>query len=407
MKKSLDVNNREKILSMQRIKADTTKPKPKHLGKYCMLFIYIILITCVLIYIYLNTNVYANARIYFTDKSPIIWKGVGNTLFNDTFNHKNVHNKVLSQSDFKLKLKENIISGKVEPLLTLFTTWNNDNTSEKYLVHNNTVKNWLSLRPFVIPVVFTNDTSIASECRRNGWDVLPARVTALDDIPVIKFMYLDAMKAYNTLYYAYSNSDILYSSNLVDTLLGCAYNLSNILNVTYLNDSFLYGKSVYAQQPTLIIGQRTNVQNVTKTEGSTWAAISSVAKNRGKLFIVDGLDYFITTRNYPWENSAEVIVGKRTYDNWILYNARKHKYITIDSTKTLLALHQTTSAGNLEHEKHGHVDYNRILLRKFYNGNFFHSEYGCTWCAIYNTQYSQDHVVVTKRAIPKQCGVLE
>ena len=94
-------------------------------------------------------------------------------------------------------------------------------------------------------------------------------------------MYLDAMKTYNTSHYAYSNSDILYSSNLIDTLLGCAYNLSYILNGTYSNDSFLYGKSVYAQQPTLIIGQRTNVQNVTKTEGSTWAAISSVAKIEG------------------------------------------------------------------------------------------------------------------------------
>ena len=398
-----DVKNREKILTMQSRKADKTKLKPMHQGKLCLLFIFVALITCVLFYIYF----YDKARIYIIDKSLITRKGVGNTLFNDTFNHKNVHNKVLSQSDFKLKLKENIISGKVEPLLTLFTTWNNNNASEKDVVHNNTVKNWLSFRPFVIPVVFTNNTSIASECRRNGWDVLPARVTALDDIPVIKFMYLDAMKIYNTSYYAYSNSDILYSSNLIDTLLGCAYNLSYILNGTYSNDSFLYGKSVYAQQTTLIIGQRTNVQNVTKTEGSTWAAISSVAKNRGKLFIVDAIDYFITTRNYPWKNSAEVIVQKRSYGNWILYNARKHKHITIDSTKTILALHQTTSAGNLEHEKHGHVDYNRILLRKFYSGKFFHTEYGCTWCAKYNTQYSQDHVVVTNRAIRKQCGVLE
>ena len=390
----IDVKNREKIPSMQRIKADTTKPKPKHLGKFCMLFIYIILITFVLVYIYLH------ARIYFTDKTPIIWNG-------DAFNYKNVHIEVRSHSDFKLKLKENIISGKVEPLLTLFTTWNNDNTSEKYLVHNNTVKNWLSFRPFVIPVVFTNDISIASECRRNGWDVLPARVTALDDIPVIKFMYLDAMKTYDTSYYAYSNSDILYSSNLVDTLLGCAYNLSYFSNITYSNDSFLYGKSVYAQQPTLIIGQRTNVHNVTKTEGSTWAAISSVAKNRGKLFFHNAIDYFITTKNYPWENSAEVIVQKRKYDNWIIYNARKHKHITIDSTKTLLALHQTTSAGNMEHEKHGHVEYNRDLLIKFYSGIFFNPEYGSTRCAKYNTQYSQDHVVVTNSVIPKRCGVLE
>ena len=227
-------------------KVDLTKPTPTYRGRMCVLFI---LITCVSFYGLLHT------KIYFTDKMEIIWKDVWNTFLNVTFNYQNVQNEVISQSDFKMKLKENIISGNVEPLLTLFTTWNNNR--EKHLVHNNTVRNWLSFRPHVIPVVFTNDIGIASECRRYGWSVLPVRETATDGFPVLKFMYLDAMKAYKTTYYAYSNSDMLYSDNLVDTLIGCAYNLSYFLNVTYSDDSFLYGKSVYARQPTLIIGQRT------------------------------------------------------------------------------------------------------------------------------------------------------
>ena len=385
---------------MKTVKPDSTKLRPKHRGK----IIYVILVTSVLFYFYLHAYVYDKAKLYFTDKRKIIWKGLWNMFFNDTFSFKNTHNEeVLSQSDIKLKLKEDIISGKIEPLLTLFTTWNNN--SEKDLVHDNTVKNWLSFRPFVIPVVFTNDISIATECKRYGWDVLPVRVTALDDVPVLKFMYLDAMKVYNTTYYAYSNSDILYSNNLVDTLIGCAYNLSYFSNITYSNGSFLYGKSVYAQQPTLIIGQRTNVQNVTKTEGSTWAAITSVARNRGHLFFVYAIDYFITPKSYPWEDSAEVIVGKPEYDNWLIYNARKRKHKVIDATTTLLALHQTTSAGNYEHQKHRNADYNRILLRKLYKN--FNVPYGFTWCAEYETQYNQDHVVVTNRSIAKKCGMLK
>ena len=284
-----------------------------------MLFIYVILFTCMLFYVYLQINVHDKTKIYFNYEGEVIWKGGWNTFSNDSFNNRSIYSEVFSQSDIKLKLKEDIISGKIEPLLTLFTTWNNNN--EKDLVHNNTVKNWLLLRPFVIPVVFTNHTNIASECKRYGWDVFQVRVTAVDDVPVLKFMYLDAMKAYNTTYYAYSNSDILYSNNLVDTLIGCAYTLSYFLNITYLNGSFLYGKSVYAQQPTLIIDQRTNVQNVNKTEGSTWAAITSVARNRGGLFFVYAIDYFNTPKSYPWEDSAEVIVGKPSYDNWLIYNA--------------------------------------------------------------------------------------
>ena len=369
-----------------------------------MLIIFAILVTCVSFYFYLHANMYDKAKLYFTDKREIIREGVWNMFFNPTFNYKNTHNEeVLPQSDIKLKLKEDIISGKIEPLLTLFTTWNKN--SEKDLVHNNTVKNWLSFRPFVIPVVFTNDRSIATECKRYGWDVLPVRVTAVEDVPVLKFMYLDAMKVYNTTYYAYSNSDILYSNNLVDTLIGCAYNLSYFLNMTYLNGSFLYGKSGYAQQPTLIIGQRTNVQNVTKTEGSTWAAITSVARNRGGLFFVYAIDYFITPKSYPWEDSPEVIVGKPSYDNWLIYNARKQKHKVIDATTTLLALHQTTSAGNYEHRNYRNIYYNHILLTKL--DKFFNTSYGFTWCAEYETQYIQDHVVVRNRSMAKQCGILK
>ena len=347
---------------------------------------------------------YEKAKMYSSDKSEMIWKSVRNTFFNNTFNYEDVRTQVhvLSQSDIKLKLKETIISGKVEPLLTLFTTWNNN--SEKHLVHKNTVRNWLSFRPYVIHVVFTNEIGIASECRRNGWSVLPVRETAADGIPVLKFIYLDAMKAYMTTYYAYSNSDILYSGNLVDTLIGCTYNLSYFLNVTCSTDSLLYGKSVYAQQPTLIIGQRTNVQNVTNDKSSTWAAITSVARDRGRLFYVYAIDYFITSKHYPWDEIAEVVIGTPVYDNWVIYNARKQKHRIIDAAKTLLALHQTTSAGNYESKKHKSANYNRILLRKL--NKKFNVHFGCTWCAEYQTQYIHDNVVITKRSIAKQCGLI-
>ena len=388
-------------------RADSNKPTPRHRGKVCVLSIFVILITCVSFYVNLRIDGYDKVQMGMTPfirNSQIIWKGVWNTFHNDTFNYKTDQNEVLSQSDiFKLKLKENIISGNVEPLLTLFTTWNSN--SEKDLVHNNTVRNWLSFRPYVIPVIFTNETSIASECRQNGWDVLPVRQTAADDVPVLKFMYLEAMKAYNTTYYAYSNSDILYSGTLVDTLIGCAYNLSYFLNVTHSGDSFLYGKSVYAQEPTLIVGQRTNVQNVTNNESLTWAAITSVVREKGRLFFEYAIDYFITPSNYPWGDSAEVIIGTLVYDNWLIYNARIKKHLIIDATSTLLALHQTTSAGNYESRKHINANYNRILLRNLYKN--FKEVYGFTWCAEYQTKYSQGHVVVTNRSIAKECGIIK
>ena len=122
----------------------------------------------------------------------------------------------------KRTLAKRISRGKSEPLLTLFTTWNDNN--EKYLVHNLTTRNWLSLRPFVIPVIFTNEPAIASDCREKGWLVHAIRMASSDGFPVMKYMYEDVIAAYSTTFYAYSNSDILYTNTLIETLIAIAYN---------------------------------------------------------------------------------------------------------------------------------------------------------------------------------------
>ena len=132
-----------------------------------------------------------------------------------------------------------------EPLLTLFTTWNQN--SAKYLVHNLTVKNWLSLHPFVILAIFTNETDVGNKCRRQGWEVFPIQEAAADGIPVLKYMYRDVMTAFNTTFYAYSNGDILYTDNLVHTLISLTH-------------------SINMHKPGMIIGKRTNVDNVTEKE---------------------------------------------------------------------------------------------------------------------------------------------
>ena len=311
----------------------------------------------------------------------------------------------MSKLDLRRTLNERIDRNEVEPLLTLFTTWND--SREKYLVHNLTVRNWSSFRPFVIPVIFTNDALVASECQRKGWNVLPIRVTAADGIPVLKFMYEDVMAAYNTTFYAYSNSDILYTDTLIDTLASYAYRLDGELPTKPLTDTSIHGASLLRsrdiQKPVLIIGKRTNVKNVTENEGSTWKGLTSVAQRRGQSFTGDAEDYFITPRNYPWKDIAEVVIGLRAYDNWIVYYALKQKYTVIDATSTLLAVHQTTRAGNYESSNHKNKDYDAHLLVKMYKDIKFNA--GRTDCAEYHTKYVLGCIIVMKRTVPKSCSV--
>lgn len=280
------------------------------------------------------------------------------------------------------KLKSEIIAKTTEPLLTLFTSWND--SPEKSLVHNLTLQNWLMLRPFVIPVIFTNETSVAEECARNGFETRHITVAAADGIPVLKYMYRDVMENYNTTFYAYSNGDILYTETLLDTLLQ------------------LRNSTIDLDKPAIIVGQRSNVDNVTKSEGSSWSNITKIAKERGKLFTGWAEDYFITPRSFPWKDIAEVVIGRRAYDNWLVYNSRKSKHTVIDGTKTILAVHQTTKAGNFEGHGHKNRDYNHNLLVKMYKRIKYNA--GVIECIENFTNYEKDAIVVKSRTVHKSCA---
>ena len=122
-------------------------------------------------------------------------------------------NASVLRKTFKYMIEKN----ESMPVLTLFTSWSDSDNADKQLVHNLTSLNWLSLRPYVIPVIFTNESNVAIRCSKLGWEVFPIRVSAIGGIPVLKFMFIDVMAAFNSTFFGYSNGDILFTNQLVET----------------------------------------------------------------------------------------------------------------------------------------------------------------------------------------------
>ena len=274
-------------------------------------------------------------------------------------------------------LKEHLNGKGSEPLLTLFTTWNENST--KYLVHNLTVRNWLSLRSHVIPVVFTNETSVARECQRLGMNVFPVRKAAANGVPVLKYMYLDVMANYNTTFYAYANGDILFTGSLIETLVSLIHS----------------GRVDHRTKPLMVVGCRTNVERMLESEGSSWQQITRTAKKRGRILSVWTVDYFITTRIYPWKDMAEVVIGRMAYDNWLIAHSRNLKFVVIDATNTILAVHQTRNSSVDEGFQHPNKTYNLGVLKTAYG----HVNYGAgkITCAEYYTNYENESLVFSIR----------
>ncbi|XP_069113653.1 uncharacterized protein [Argopecten irradians] len=314
---------------------------------------------------------------------PILERSISE-LYNNNESGKKLQINILPQRTLqKIGERSKCIECTPKVLLTLFTSW--PTKAEKYTCHNNTLRNWAQLKPHIQPVLFTQETLLAEEATEKGWAVLPVR-KAGRGVPILKYMYKDAMERYNSTFYAFSNGDILYSQSLIETL-----------------QTVLKSSQIPKGKPMMIIGRRTNVPDVTSAEAVSGDKVQKTAKVRGKIFTVWAEDYFITSANYPWKDIPEVVIGRRAYDNWLVSNARKQKHVTIDATDTLVALHQTTKAGNQEGFKADNPEYNHNLLRRMYR--HLHYAAGLTSCADYYTRYRDNkRIQILKRTAPKVCS---
>lgn len=269
------------------------------------------------------------------------------------------------------------------PVLTLFTTWTA--TKDNYARRNTTVENWAMLKPFVIPLLFTNDEDLRERVEIKGWKTLPIIKTGIG-IPVLKDMYITAMNKFQSKFYAYANGDILFTDNLLLTLFGVMENIN-------LQDNNV-----------LITGQRTNVLNVSKQESTNFTTLREMLTTRGKLFTPWAMDYFITTSNFPWKDMPDVVIGRRGFDNFLVMESQKREFMVIDATNTILAVHHTTKAGNFEHLSKGNVTYNTDLISEYYNNKTVDYGLGLSSCSkYYSDTLANGQIVIRARKTFSQC----
>lgn len=239
-------------------------------------------------------------------------------------------------------------SPKTKPILTLFSSWASGNNTEKDLVHNISLSNWLRFKPNITIVLFSNDSKAVTLAKQFGIKTLPVLHHAGDGAPVLRTMFQTVKKLYKSSYlYGYVNSDILFTEDFIETL-------QHVIAVTDLS------------VPLFMTGRRTNVESLTPSEAESSASLQRVAKNRGGLFGSNAEDYFITNKAFPWEKVADVVIGRLAYDNWLVGYARCTINATmIELSETVLAVHQTTkSGGNFEGFKHPKAHYNEEVLKK-------------------------------------------
>ena len=262
------------------------------------------------------------------------------------------------------------------PLLTLFTTWNR--VMERSIVYDNTLRVWGSLRPHVQLILFTErNYSLAIN---NGWHISRFSETECGGVPSLRGMFLDAMNKYESAFYGFANGDILFNEGIVDTL------------------STLRKKPLFKRKDRfLLIGKRIDLllDRFKINSVSSYKQVNDLAL-KGTMGNGFSEDYFITTKTFPWDEVPEVVVGRTTFDNFLVFYARAILNTTlIDTSSSIFALHQKTTD-----RKKNYNLCNADILRKHRQLKASSLRRGNMECAPYESRYNgRGQVVFYRRGI--------
>ncbi len=264
------------------------------------------------------------------------------------------------------------------PLLILFTTFTPVRT--KWLIYYNTIRVWGLLQPFVQPVIFCEemDADIKWMFQHHGWKILPVPVYRYG-VPVLSKMFTKVISLFDASFYGYANGDILFDESLTLTLISLQ-------------------QEYYVAKDTFIIGRRLNHDTTVQDSIASLDQLRTMARN-ASIFMSQAMDYFITTRKgFLWSGIPDFVVGKRGNDNWIVMHALRHSAMTIDTTNSVLSLHQSDAQGQFEGRNSNHSEINMELI-----GNISMTA-GHTDCMKWETRLHQGQppVMLIKRT-PNPC----
>ena len=214
-------------------------------------------------------------------------------------------------------------------IITLFTTLRDVKVRER--VHNQTLKNWASLAPAVLPVLYLMPNDSEYWTRRAtelGWKLEKVPRTR-GGVPIVKDMYNVTAEKYPSPFIGFANADNMFGNSLVETLVGLTQN----------NKELVHGRM------SLIVGRRREITD-TKINDTSGEYVDSTAPRLG-LHKTYAQDYFLFGNGgkFHWNRVPDFVVGRLGYDNWLVVMAQRWNITLIDGTQTIHNLHQQGKDG--------------------------------------------------------------
>jgi hypothetical protein len=198
----------------------------------------------------------------------------------------------------------------------------------------NAIQSWLRLEPRPAVILFGNEEGVAETCSKLGLIHLPLPRSAAPESTPLSHLATQAERVNRTLFYGFTNSDILLTNSLMNAL-----------------------PVIRAKTPRFLLGVRPWDVNVTKRLdfGPGWEAeLDRLVEAGNHLRERHSADLFVYPRGFL-QSAPEVVAGRYYVDNALMWWTRRQKAWLIDGTPGILTCHQNhpySHLGELRFSQH-------------------------------------------------------
>lgn len=211
-------------------------------------------------------------------------------------------------------------------LLTIFTAPKPFSNPHIARIQRNAIRSWLALGSEVEVILVGAEDGVAEAAREFKVQHLPEVARNSYGTPLIRSIFHLARREGEGTVLAYVNADILLLPGFIES----------VQSVCDRKEKFL------------IVGQRWDLDVEDDLEISAdWpAALQDQLQARGRLHSRNGSDYFVFPRAC-FSNLPPMAVGRAGWDNWMIYEARRHNWEVVDASEEIQIVHQNHDYSHL------------------------------------------------------------
>lgn len=201
------------------------------------------------------------------------------------------------------------------------------------IIQRNAIRSWLCLQPACEILLFGDDNGVADAAKEFGLRHIPNIARNEHGTPLVNDLFAQAQRLATHDLLCYINADIIVMRDFLNGIERVA--------------------SAFPRQ-FLMVGQRWDLDIKTPLafEADWEERLRDLTRRDGRLHGMTGMDFF-AFRQGLWATIPPFGIGRTSWDNWLIYGARKRGAAVIDATPSFMIVHQQHDYAHLaggEHE---------------------------------------------------------